>query len=105
MVACTEHTNYRPFNQTSSAEKLENYLEEKFPSAEIISAYEAGFSGFSLREYLTSASIKCLVVHLADIPTTNKESEFTTYQRDARKIAISLRRGQFKGIHIPSKSL
>lgn len=105
IAVCTEHTNYRPFNQPPCAEKLENYLKGKFPSAEIICAYEAGFSGFSLQEYLTSVGIQCLVVHPADIPTTDKESEFKTDPRDARKIAISLRSGLLTGIHIPSKSL
>ncbi len=105
IAICTEHTNYRPFNQSPCGGKLENYFKGKFPNAEIICAYEAGFSGFTLQEYLSSAGIKCLVVHPADIPTTNKESEFKTDKRDARKIAMSLRSGQLKGIHIPSKVL
>ena len=85
VAICTEQTNYRPFGQDACATHLINYLKEKFPGADIICAYEAGFSGFSLQEALTDAGIQCLVVHAADIPTTNKESEFKTDKRDAKK--------------------
>ena len=105
VAVSTEHTNYRPFNQEANAERLVNYLKEKFSGAEIICAYEAGFSGFYLQEYLTNEGIGCLVVHPADIPTTDKESEFKTDQRDAKKIAECLRSGQLKSIHIPTKQL
>ena len=105
IAICTEQTNYRPFGQAASALHLVNYLKEKFPRADIVCAYEAGFSGFSLQEELTAAGIQCLVVHPADIPTTNKESEFKTDKRDAKKIAVALRSGQLNGIHIPSKVL
>jgi len=105
IAICSEQTNYRPFGQDASSTQLVHYLKEKFPNADVICAYEAGFSGFSLQEELTEAGIQCLVVHPADIPTTNKESEFKTDKRDARKIAVALRSGQLNGIHIPSKIL
>ena len=105
IAVSTETTNYRPFNQEADAERLVNYLKEKFIGAKITCAYEAGFSGFHLQEYLSKNGIECLVVHPADIPTTDKESEFKTDQRDAKKIAECLRSGQLKGIHIPTKEL
>jgi len=85
--------------------RLVNFLKEKFLNADIICAYEAGFSGFSLQEELTEAGIQCLVVHAADMPTTNKESEFKTDKRDTKKIAVALRSGRLNGIHILSKVL
>ena len=54
---------------------------------------------------MTEAGIQCLVVHAADIRTTNKESEFKTDKWDANKIAVALRSGQLNGIQIPSKVL
>ena len=82
-----------------------NYLRQHYPGATIICAYEAGFSGFYLQEHLTENGIQCLVVHPADIPTTDKESEFKTDIRDAKKIAECLRSGQLRSIHIPTKQL
>jgi len=105
VAVCTEHTNYRPFNMEPKPESLVNYLRTNYPGAEFICAYEVGFSGYSLYEYLTEEGICCLVVNPADIPTTSWESEFKNDQRDARKIAQCLRSGQLRPIHIPSKQL
>ena len=105
IAICSEHTNYRPFNQDANSDRLVNYLRQHYPGATIICAYEAGFSGFYLQEHLTENGIQCLVVHPADIPTTDKESEFKTDIRDAKKIAECLRSGQLRSIHIPNQTI
>ena len=47
--------------------KLVRYCQKYFPNQRIISAYEAGFCGFSLHRILTSNQIENLVVHAASI--------------------------------------
>ncbi len=55
--------------------------------------HEARCSGYGLYEALWEASIDCIVVNAADIPTSHKEAEFKTDKRDALKIAKTLRSG------------
>lgn len=106
IAICTEHREYRPYNiSPPSVKVLVNRLQADFPQANFICAYEAGFSGFGLCEDLIEQGIQCMVVNAADIPTSDKEAEFKTDQRDAAKIARSLRSGQLYSIHLPSKQL
>ncbi len=106
VAICTMHREYRPFNiSPPRVEKLVDYLVTNFPAAEFTCAYEAGFSGFGLCESLLDQGIKCLVLNAADIPTSDRDTEFKTDQRDAAKIARCLRSGEIHSIHIPSKRL
>jgi len=106
VAICTEHRAYRPFNiSPPNVLDLVNYLNSNFPQGEYICAYEAGFSGFGLCESLMEFGISCLVVNAADIPTSDRDAEFKTDARDAAKIARSLRSGELRGIHVPSKQL
>ena len=101
----TEHTTHRPLH-LSSKQKLKDlirYLRKNFPGATILCAYEAGFSGYWIQEELERAGIKTLVVHPADIPTSDKEKQFKTDRRDCLKIAQTLRSGLLEGIYIPTK--
>ena len=86
-----------------SAEKVEKYLNSMYPGANHTCVYEAGFSGFWLQEQLSELGIKTLIVHPADVPTTDKEKRTKTDQIDCHKLAMSLRSGQLRGIHIPHK--
>jgi len=102
----TETRAYRPFTiSPPSAEDLSNYLDKHFPGGEYLCAYEAGFSGFGLCESLHEKGIGCIVVNAADIPTSDRDSEYKTDARDASKIARSLKSGDLTGIHLPSKEL
>jgi len=101
----TQDVNFRPFSMQADPEILISYLNKTFPKGEYICAYEAGFSGYNLYERLWEANIKCLVVHPADIPTSQKEQEFKTDPRDALKIAKALRAGHINSIYIPDKQL
>jgi len=106
IVVCTEHREYRPYNiSPPCVEVLINRIQKDFPNADFICAYEAGFSGFGLCEQLLESGIQCLVINAADIPTTDREAEFKTDQRDTSKIAKSLRSGQLNSMHIPPKQL
>ena len=64
----------------------------------LMSAYEAGFSGFWAKRKLTELGIDTIVVHPADIPTTDKDRDQKSDQRDSRKISTSLRSGELRGV-------
>lgn len=86
----------------SSPEGLVSYLKKYFPEGKIISAYEAGFSGFELHRYLVSEGIDNLVVHAASIEVSSRD-RVKTDKRDALKIAIQLSANRLKGIYVPSR--
>lgn len=46
-----------------------------------------------------------MVVHPADVPTSQKEKLLKTDRSDSHKLARSLRNNQFEPIHIPSTKL
>ena len=104
VAICSLHRIYRPFTlRPPKVEDLVHYLHQHFPEATYVCAYEAGFSGYALCEALHQFDIECLVVHAADIPVSDKQSEFKTDARDAATIARSLRSGELESIFIPSK--
>ena len=86
-----------------SAEKLIRLIKSTYPNCDYKCVYEAGFSGFWLAQELLSAGIDCLVVHPADVPTTDKEKVFKDDPTDCRKLALSLRAGLLKSVFIPRR--
>ena len=99
----SEHLEHKKFSQPPTAEALKSYLHGHFPGALYYSACEAGFCGFHVHRELQAAGIKNIVVNAADVPTTHKEKVNKTDKRDSRKLGCSLRAGELKGIHIPSR--
>lgn len=79
---------------------LITYLQKRFSSGKIMSAYEAGFCGFHLHRELIAAGIENIVVHAAAIEVSN--SRVKTDKRDSLKIAVHLSDGKLKAIHVPS---
>lgn len=100
----TEQLHHKTFSQSPDAEQLARYLHRNFPGANFQAAYEAGFSGFWLQESLQARGINCMVVHAADVPTTDKERRQKRDKRDSRKIAYALRGKQLEPIHVPAKT-
>lgn len=82
--------------------KLADYLKKHYPGATYKTCYEAGYSGFWIHERLNQEGIETIVVHAADVPTTDKESKHKTDPIDSRKLAECLRAGLLKGIYVPS---
>lgn len=72
-----------------------------FQGARIVSAYEAGFSGFSLHRALCSRGIENKVVHAAGI-RVEANNKVKTDKRDAKKIAEELSIGRLRCIYIPT---
>jgi transposase len=88
------------FTQPPGAEALNNYLQREFPGGEYESAYEAGFCGTGTHEALCSFGIKNIVVHAADMPSTDKQKKNKTDLHDSRAIAVYLEKGDLHGNYI-----
>lgn len=89
-----------PSSPQATAEQLNRF----FNGAEIHSAYEAGFSGFTLHRILASAGIKSRVVHAASIEVKSND-RVKTDKRDAKKIAEQLAADRLRGIDVPSEDV
>jgi transposase len=76
-------------------------LLNRFSGAKIKSAYEAGFSGFSLHRVLVANGIENIVVNPAAIPMRANE-RLKNDKRDATKISACLKSGDLLGIRVPS---
>ena len=57
-------------SQKPSAKELFDFLKKNYPDGEYKAVYESGFSGFSTYYALTEVGIDCIVIHAADVPTT-----------------------------------
>lgn len=76
------------------------YLQKRYSSGTIITAYEAGFCGFHLHRALEQAGIKNIVVHAASLEVSN--SRVKTDAKDSLKIAQQLSEGRLRSVYIPS---
>jgi transposase len=99
----TENLQLKTFTQPPSVKVLKDYLTRNYPQGTYYSAYEAGFSGFSIHRELQKSGIQNIVVNPADIPITDKEKRQKEDKRDSKKIADSLRSNQLEGIYVPKK--
>jgi len=84
-------------------EKLYTYMEHNYPGGRYHTVYEAGFCGFWAHRELTRVGFNSIVVHAADVATTDKERDRKTDAIDARKLAQELADGKLKSIYIPSE--
>ena len=99
-----DETPFKTFSMNPDAKILSNYLRRNFPNGNYLSAYEAGFCGYSVHRALIKEGIKNIIVNPADIPTTDKEKKQKEDSRDSRKIAHSLKNNQLRAIYIPTKA-
>lgn len=99
----TELLEHKTFNQPPEPDVLLRYLHKHFPKAHYRCAYEAGYFGFWIYEYLKSHGVDCMVVHAADIPTKDKEKRNRNDRVDSRKLARNLRNGELTPLYVPSR--
>ncbi len=97
----TQELHHKTFSQPPSPGALKSYLDQHFPKASVLCAYESSKFGFWIQRELVSYGYDCLVVNPADFPTTNKESSGKTDPSDSRKIKKALRSGLLTSIHVP----
>ena len=95
----------KSFTQPPEAKKLAAFLKRTYPQANYHAAYEAGFCGFWAQRQLEAEGINCIVVHPADVPTTDKEKQEKTDPVDCRKLARSLGDKNLKALYIPSEEM
>jgi len=96
---------HKTMSQNPDPEVLASYLKKNFPGGSYHAVYEAGFSGFGSCRKLRELGIDCMVIHPADVPTSQKEKLQKSDKADSRKLARSLRSNEFEGIHIPARKL
>lgn len=86
-----------------SAENLISYVDKRFSGKKIAFAYEAGPTGYGLYDRLQALGYSCIVASPSMIPIV-PGNRVKTNRLDSKKIALALRSGQLKSIHIPSHS-
>jgi transposase len=92
------------FTQPPNAQSLANHLFRRFPNGKFLSAYEAGFCGTSYHSELHQLGIRNIIVHPADIPSTDKQKKTKNDLHDSRSIAYYLEKHMLRGIYIFPKS-
>jgi transposase len=78
-------------------------LNKHYPDGDYLAVYESGFSGFSTYYALEAVGIACMVIHAADVPTSQYDEVMKTDKVDATKLVKSLKSGLLKGIYIHKK--
>lgn len=91
----------KTYSMKPDPSELAKHMNHHYPAGIYHSAYEAGFCGFWIHRELTNAGFDNIVVHAADVPTTNKEKVSKTDQIDSRKIAKHLESGDLNSIYVP----
>jgi len=81
---------------------LLDQIKSFFKGAEILSAYEAGFSGFELHRLLEENGIKNIVINPGSL-ALEANSRVKTDKKDAKKISEQLAAGLLRGIYVPSR--
>ena len=89
--------------QKASAKELFDFLKKHYPDGDYLAVYESGFSGFSTYYALKDVGIDCIVIHAADVPTTQYEEVMKTDRVDSVKLVRSLKAGLLKGIYVREK--
>ena len=93
----------RKHSQNPSAKELFEHLKKHYPGGNYLAVYESGFSGFSTYYALQEFGIQCMVVHAADVPTTQYENVMKDDSVDSEKLAKSLKNGSLRGLYIHRK--
>jgi transposase len=96
-----EGRSRRKWTMPAEPEKLIEKLQKEYPTHEIFTVYEAGFSGFVLHRALEVAGIRSIVVHAASVAVRTGD-RVKTDRRDAQKLAEQLAAGMLTGIRIPT---
>jgi transposase len=89
----------------ATGDLLIKHLHSRYPGAKFKCVYESCAWGFNLQRTLTAAGMECIVVHAADVSTSDKERKRKTDKVDALKLARNLAAGELKGIHVPDETI
>lgn len=102
-VACAvfEGAVVKKSRMPAEPENVIKFINRYFPGADVITCYEAGFSGFALHRELIGCGIPNLVVHPASIEVSSRD-RVKTDKRDAEKMAKQLDANRLRSVRIPS---
>ena len=89
----------------ASHQMLIDHLNSRYPGATFKCVYESCAWGFTLQRALSRAGIECIVVHAADVSSSDKEKKRKTDKVGALKLARNLASGDLTGIHVPDEDL
>lgn len=89
----------------ASSEGVIRHLRSHYPGAQFECVYESCAWGFELQRRLSEAGMSCVVVHAADVATTDKDRKRKSDPVDALKLARHLAGGELKGIYVPAEEL
>lgn len=92
------------FSQSPFASVLKRHLDKSYPGGNYLSAYEAGFTGFSTHYALLAEGINNIVFNAADIKESQKDRLRKNDSIDSAKIARNLSKGELEAIYVPSPS-
>jgi transposase len=84
---------------------LIDHLNSHYPGATFKCVYESCAWGFTLQRALSAAAMECIVVHAADVSSSDKEKRRKTDKVDALKLARNLASGDLTAIHVPNEDL
>lgn len=91
----------KTYSMNPDPSELAKYLKRNYQGGIYKTAYEAGFCGFWIHKQLTEHGIDNIVIHAADVPTTNKEKLNKTDKVDSKKIAKELENNNLNSIYVP----
>lgn len=84
---------------------LIEHLRSRYAGAAFKCVYESCAWGFEFQRALSAAGMECIVVHAADVSSSDKERKRKIDKVDALKLSQTLASGILKGIHVPQKDI
>jgi|SRR5215468_3568992 len=93
------------YSQNSDTKMLVKHLRKRYPEANHLVVYEAGFCGFGIQRSLKKEGIDCMVVNPGDVPASNKEKRRKHDKIDSRKLYKRLAAGDLESIYVPETAL
>jgi len=100
----SDEMELRNFTQEPDSNRLSSFLQKHYPGADYRCVYESGFAGFNTQRELSANGISCIVIHPADVPTSDKEKRQKNDRVDSHKLARGLKNKDFKPIYVPDLS-
>lgn len=94
---------HKTFSIPSEPELLYQYVSTHFSDHQVSMAYEAGCCGFHAARYFLNLGWEVLVVNPADVKLSDKDRYLKTDAIDSKKLSDQLKKGDLKGIYIPSE--
>jgi transposase len=89
----------------ADSNQLIEHLQSRYSGATFKCVYESCGWGFTLQRKLEKAGMECIVVHAADVSSSDKEKKRKTDKVDALKLARNLESNQLKAIHVPPEDI